>query len=120
MSICDAEENEHHACQHESGQEHEEPEGSGCYDECITKFVCQQPPMGVVPVDAALEQDMSAYDLDLMRQSFRLLGQALEGGQLTWHEYFVELEAFVRRGQSYLKLESRYQKLLADIYADSL
>lgn len=58
MSICDAEENEHHACQHESGQEHEEPEGSGCYDECITKFVCQQPPMGVVPVDAALEQDI--------------------------------------------------------------
>lgn len=68
----------------------------------------------------SLKQAMSAYDLDLMRQSFRLLGQALEGGQLTWHEYFVELEALVRRGQSYLKLESRYQKLLADIYADSL
>ena len=68
----------------------------------------------------SLKQAMSAYDLDLMRQSFRLLGQALEGGQLTWHEYYVELEALVRRGQSYLKLESRYQKLLADIYADSL
>lgn len=68
----------------------------------------------------SLKQAMAAYDLDLMRQSFSLLGQALDGGQLTWHEYFVELEALIRQGQSYLKLENRYQKLLAELFADSL
>jgi outer membrane protein TolC len=68
----------------------------------------------------SLKQAMAAYDLDLMRQSFHLLGQALDGGQLTWHEYFVELEALIRQGQSYLKLENRYQKLLAELFADSL
>lgn len=68
----------------------------------------------------SLKQAMAAYDLDLMRQSFSLLGQALNGGQLTWHEYFVELEALIRQGQSYLKLENRYQKLLAELFADSL
>ena len=68
----------------------------------------------------SLKQAMAAYDLDRMRQSFSLLGQALDGGQLTWHEYFVELEALIRQGQSYLKLENRYQKLLAELFADSL
>lgn len=68
----------------------------------------------------SLKQAMAAYDLGLMRQSFRLLGQALEGGQITWHEYFVELEALVRRGQSYLKLEHRYQRVMAEIFADTL
>lgn len=68
----------------------------------------------------SLKQAMAAYDLDLMQQSFSLLGQALDGGQLTWHEYFVELEALIRQGQSYLKLENRYQKLLAELFADSL
>jgi hypothetical protein len=72
------------------------------------------------PLAQSLKQAMAAYDLDLMRQSFSLLGQALDGGQLTWHEYFVELEALIRQGQSYLKLENRYQKLLAELFADSL
>jgi hypothetical protein len=63
---------------------------------------------------------MTAYDLPLMQQSFTLLGKALAGGQLTWHEYFVEMEALVRRGQSYIQLENRYQKVIAALYADKL
>ena len=68
----------------------------------------------------SLHQAMTAYDLPLMRQSFTLLGKALAGGQLTWHEYFVEMESLVRRGQSYIQLENRYQKVIAALYADKL
>ena len=68
----------------------------------------------------SLSEAMTAYDLPLMQQSFTLLGKALAGGQLTWHEYFVEMEALVRRGQSYIQLENRYQKVIAALYADKL
>lgn len=68
----------------------------------------------------SLREAMNAYDLPLMHQSFTLLGKALAGGQLTWHEYFVEMESLVRRGQSYIQLENRYQKVIAALYADKL
>ena len=68
----------------------------------------------------SLREAMTAYDLPLMQQSFTLLGKALAGGQLTWHEDFVEMEALVRRGQSYIQLENRYQKVVAALYADKL
>ena len=66
VSICDAEENEHHACQHESGAEDGEPEGNGCHDECITKFVCQQPPLSVLTVDVAPGQDFRNSIIDVL------------------------------------------------------
>ena len=67
-----------------------------------------------------LKEAMSAYDLPLMQQSYALLNKALLNGELSWHEFFVEMEALVRRGQSYLQLENRYQKVMAEMYADSL
>lgn len=67
-----------------------------------------------------VQEAMSAYDLPLMQHSFALLNQALHGGELSWHEYFVEMESLVRRGQSYLKLENRYHKVMAEIYANKL
>lgn len=67
-----------------------------------------------------VEEAMRTYDLPLMQHSFNLLGKALHGGELSWHQYFVELEALVRQGQSYLRLENRYHKVLARIYADRL
>lgn len=67
-----------------------------------------------------LEEAMSAYDLPLMDATFRLLGESLRGGEISWHEYFVEMEVLARRKQSYLSLENRYHKLMAEIYADNL
>lgn len=67
-----------------------------------------------------VQEAMRTYDLPLMRHSFDLLGKALHGGELSWHQYFVELEALVRQGQGYLRLENRYHKVLARIYADTL
>lgn len=67
-----------------------------------------------------VQEAMSGYDLPLMQQSFDILNQALHGGELSWHEYFVEMESLVRRGQNYLKLENRYHKVMAEIYANKL
>ncbi len=67
-----------------------------------------------------VEEAMKAYDLPLMDNTFSLLGKALHGGELSWHEYFVELEALVRRKQNFLQLENRYHLLMAEIYADRL
>ena len=67
-----------------------------------------------------VKESMDAYDLPLMDEAFLLLNQALDGGELSWHEYFVEMEIVARRKLEYLKLENRYQKLIAEIYADRL
>lgn len=66
VTICNAEEDEHHACQHDEGLEHGEEDGSECGGECITKFVCQQPTTGVMPVDVALEQDFWSSIIDFL------------------------------------------------------
>lgn len=67
-----------------------------------------------------VKEAMEAYDLPLIDRSFRLLDQSLQGGELSWHEYYEELEELVRRKQDYLQLENRYQKLMVEIYADRL
>lgn len=67
-----------------------------------------------------LMEVMKKYDLSLLDSAFQLLDKALEGGELSWLEYFVEMEALTRSKLGYLKLENRYQKLIAKIYADKL
>lgn len=67
-----------------------------------------------------LEYAMSAYDLPLMDETFALLDKALNGGELSWHQYFTELEVLVRRKLSFLQIECRYHQLVARIYADKL
>lgn len=67
-----------------------------------------------------LEYAMNAYDLPLMDENFVLLNSALNGGELSWHQYFTELEVLVRRKLSFLQIECRYHQLMARIYADKL
>lgn len=67
-----------------------------------------------------VKEAMEVYDLPLIERSFTLLSQSLQGGEISWHEYYEELEALVRRKLDYLQLENRYQKLMAEIYADRL
>lgn len=67
-----------------------------------------------------VKEAMEVYDLPLIERSFTLLSRSLEGGEISWHEYYEELEALVRRKLDYYQLENRYQKLMAEIYADRL
>ena len=70
---------------------------------------------------ACLNEDFSqAYDIRLMHQTLRMLRDAVEAGQLSIIEFYVEAENVYQNLQAYNKLENQYQKLMAEIYKNRL
>ncbi|MDO4179877.1 MAG: TolC family protein [Bacteroidales bacterium] len=67
-----------------------------------------------------LKAAMQAYDVPLMHRSLQLLKQALEEGQISLIEYFVETENIYRNLQAYMQVENQYQKVMANIYKNDL
>ena len=67
-----------------------------------------------------LKEAMDAYDVPLMYHSLDLLKQALEEGQISLIEYFVEAEMIYKNLQAYMQLENQYQKVMANIYKNEL
>lgn len=65
---------------------------------------------------AALE----AYDEPLMRETLSLLKEAVEGGQISVIDYFVEASNIYTNLSNCITLQNRYQKLLARLYANRL
>ena len=54
------------------------------------------------------------------QQDLKLLRQALEGGQISMIEYFVEVSAVYQSQANLLQLENQYQKVMARIYKSRL
>lgn len=54
------------------------------------------------------------------QQDLKLLRQALEGGQISMIEYFVEVSALYQSQANLLQLENQYQKVMARIYKSKL
>ena len=67
-----------------------------------------------------LKETLSAYDVPLMRRSLDLLRQALDEGQISLTEYYVEAESVYRNLQARMQVENRYQKVMAEIYKNEL
>ena len=67
-----------------------------------------------------LKEAMNAYDVPLMHRSLGLLKQALEEGQISLIEYFVEAEMIYKNLQAFMQLENQYQKVMANIYKNEL
>ena len=67
-----------------------------------------------------LKEAMDAYDVPLLYRSLDLLKQALQEGQISLIEYFVEAETVYKNLQAYMQLENKYQKVMADIYKNDL
>lgn len=67
-----------------------------------------------------LKEALKAYDVPLMHRTLGLLKQALEEGQLSLIEYFVEAESIYKNLQAYMQLENQYQKVMATIYKNEL
>ena len=67
-----------------------------------------------------LDDALKGYDVKLMYSSLELLEKSLVLGQISLIEYFVEAEAIYSNLQSYMQLENQYQKLMADLYKNSL
>lgn len=67
-----------------------------------------------------LKTAMQAYDVSLMHRSLQLLKQALEEGQISLIDYFVETDNIYRNLQAYMQVENQYQKVMANIYKNDL
>ena len=70
-----------------------------------------------------LQQTRSAadvYDTDLLQTTLDLLYKAVEGGEITIMEYYVEADAIYKNLQAHLKLENQCQKILAEITRNEL
>lgn len=67
-----------------------------------------------------LKTAMQAYDVPLMHRSLWLLKQALEEGQISLIDYFVETDNIYRNLQAYMQVENQYQKVMANIYKNDL
>lgn len=70
-----------------------------------------------------LQQTRSAadvYDTDLLNTTLDLLYKAVEGGEITIMEYYVEADAIYKNLQAHLKLENQCQKILAEITRNEL
>lgn len=60
------------------------------------------------------------YDTDLLNTTLDLLYKAVEGGEITIMEYYVEADAIYKNLQAHLKLENQCQKILAEITKNEL
>ena len=67
-----------------------------------------------------MKASIDAYDLSLMYNYLDLLKISLESGEISLIEYYVEAEDVFSKFQSFFELENRYQKLIADVYKNSL
>jgi len=60
------------------------------------------------------------YDTALLYTTLDLLYKAVEGGEITIMEYYVEADAIYKNLQAHLKLENQCQKILAEITKNEL
>ena len=67
-----------------------------------------------------LRRARAAYDMDLMRQTLALLRRAVESGQISVTDYYVEADAVYTTMQAATLLERQYQGVLAEITRNSL
>lgn len=67
-----------------------------------------------------LREAADAYDVPLMTATLELLRKAVEGGELSVIEYYVEADGIYRNLQARMQIENQYQKLIADVYKNEL
>lgn len=65
-----------------------------------------------------LRKAMNGYDLKLIEETYTLLEKALLNGELSLPEYYIEANTVIQQKKSYIELENRYQRIIAEIYAD--
>ena len=64
-----------------------------------------------------LKKSVDEYSVVLKQQnSIALLNKAIQAGQLSMVEYFVNVTTFYQSMQNYLQLQNDYQKTLAEMY----
>lgn len=69
---------------------------------------------------ARIKSAIEAYDEPLMRETLDLLGKAVEGGEISVIDYFVETSGIYKNLTSCISLRNSWQKLMAKIYSNRL
>lgn len=65
----------------------------------------------------ALKTSMDEYDTVLKSQnSLALLNKAIQTGQISMIEYFVDVTTYYQSMQNYMQLQNEYQKVMAQLY----
>ena len=65
----------------------------------------------------ALKASIDEYRTELDRQnSLALLNKAIQAGQISMIEYFVDVTTLYQSLQNYMQLQNEYQKVMAQIY----
>lgn len=67
-----------------------------------------------------LDAAMKAYDVPLMRQTLSLLRTAVENGQISVTDYYVEADNVYRNLLAYMDVERQYHGVVADITKNGL
>ena len=67
-----------------------------------------------------LRDAMKVYDVSLMNNTLHMLQRAVEVGQLSIIDYYVEADNVYRNLLSYMNIENQYQRLMAEIYKNRL
>lgn len=68
----------------------------------------------------SLHSSMKTYDTKLMNRTLDALKQAVEAGQLSVLDYFIEAETVYQNQEKLADLENRYQKAVARLYKNTL
>lgn len=67
-----------------------------------------------------LKETMQSYDSELMYSSLELLQKALDEGEISIIEYFIEAESIYNKLLTRMEIENQYRKTLANIYKNRL
>lgn len=67
-----------------------------------------------------LKKAKDAYDTALLQQTLGILRKAVESGEISIIDYYVEADGIYSNLQTYLDIERQYQGALAEIYKNEL
>lgn len=67
-----------------------------------------------------LKASADAYDVPLMRQTLKLLRTAVENGEISVTEYYMEADNIYKNMITYMDIERQYQDALTEIYKNEL
>lgn len=67
-----------------------------------------------------LDESIRTYDAALMENTLQALAKAVKAGQLSVLTYYTEAEAIYTNQEKLIDLENRYQKVMAQLYKNSL
>lgn len=67
-----------------------------------------------------LKASIDAYDVPLMRQTLKLLRTAVENGEISVTDYYVEAEGIYKNMVTYMDIERQYQDVVTEIYKNDL